>query len=368
MAHGVEALQAQREQGRRAARVEAIGDRDVLPVQREGRVAGIAVAWNRGRSRGVSAGHVAGVAAQLLCQLRGVGQPRLIERKRDLGRTMVLVGDERPQQRPRGKRQRPAHDRRGESRLSEDAPERQRAQRVGVLHRFGQQPRRHETVRETEVRKQIDFGVRAIRRRERGGGAHAVARGELPGCHGRQHGPGLRRPKRGQVQGRAGIEQAAEVRQPPIGRRRRDEVEAGAVDREQDHARLVPLGRGCADFEPSRTERLGTSEAAREHGQPDGRDDQHDHGKPSGTAPALADREPQDGEHDEGHRADRHRGGANHHRLRGLVVERRAKAAKVQPHQCRGGHRGAGAEDRQHAYAEPPGREGVGGEHQADAR
>ncbi len=187
--------------------------------------------------------------------------------------------------------------------------------------------------------------------------------GQLPGRHGRPHGPGLRRPQRGQVHRRAGIEQAPEVRQPPVGDRRRDEVERRRRrSRAARRARSVSLGRGHADCRGvARRASGGVRGRARASGSPMRR--QRSARPRQGRRPARRAGRPRAG----GWPSTTHAtaqvviaAAPKNHRLRGLVVERRAKARRVQPHQCRGGHRGAGAERRQHAYAEPPGRERLG--------
>ena len=140
VADGVEALHSAARAAAPGCGVEfASRDRDVLRGPARGRrVAGIAVAGAASRSSGVGTGHVAGSLRELVASSVAVGRPRLDRAQarsptQRWNRSVTSI----PVQRPRGIRQRPAHDRRREPAVGRGSPERPRAQRVGVRHRFG---------------------------------------------------------------------------------------------------------------------------------------------------------------------------------------------------------------------------------------
>ena len=277
---------------------------------------------------------------------------------------MKLVADERAGQRLCGPGERPSHDGRLQPRATKNRPDRLRQKRGRGLKRLGQQAERHQRVREAEVGQKVGRGAAgdgAIRRRR----THAVSPGQLAGRHRRPHRARLGRPQRGQVHRRAGIEQAPEVREPPVGDGRRDEIERRGVHREQHDAARAGIGRNdrrCLQASrPSRdaspTPRAASGKAI----------------EASMTSPnAVAASRPGRSAHSLNTPSTTHAAAhvvivtaATKKWLRRDRVERGAEAPEVLPHQRRGGRRGGGAEPGQHAIAEPPGRDALGRQHLA---
>ena len=216
-----------------ASAAEGVGQRDVELIERQRRRAHRLVLGLEGLRRAVHRG--APDARQARRQLGGIREARFVERQRDLRRAMELVADEGARQRLRGPGERPSHDGRRHARATKNRPDRLGPKRGRGLQRLGQQAKRHQGVREAEVGQQVRRGAAghgAIGRRR----PHAVAPGQLAGRDGRPHRAGLGRPQRGQVHRRAGVEQAPEIRKPPIGDGRRDEIERGGVHRQQHDA------------------------------------------------------------------------------------------------------------------------------------
>ena len=131
-----------------------------------------------------------------------------------------------------------------------------------VCGRSIEEPEPLEPVRETVVGQQLQI-VAAAGQLVDGRRSHAVLLRQLAGGHRRPHRFGRRRLQRREMPHRAGVEDAAEVRQPPFGGRARDEIERGGVDRDHrdPRGRLGP-GVANADVDRPRLEQRRRAAAA----------------------------------------------------------------------------------------------------------
>jgi len=161
-----------------------------------------------------------------------------------------------------------------------------------------------------------------------------------------------------EVHHRARIENAAEIRQPSLGRRARDEVERAGVDRHDRHTR-GPLGR--ADVERD-IDWMGLEDrhraASAKHQRREHRTGGDDHEKQR-TGGALPGPEMRAQQRDD--REKRRRGDQRQHPLGDLVHRRRfehdRERVEVPPHERRTGGGRGGAEPGQHPDADPCRRE-----------
>ena len=268
-------------------------------------------------------------------------------------RHVQAIGDHIAANRERRVRERPANDGNAEPGRAQDGPERPRAERGRRLRSFAEQSGGDESVSEAVVRQHLERRTRGPHVVE-GCGPHPRAHRQLACGNRRQHRCGLRRPQRRQVHHRAAVQDAREIRQPPIGDRRRDEIERRSVEEQHRHASVRRRRERDAVLDAAGSRGRLVRRAAQPQRQCERREQHQPEGRGAGP-PTASEREPEHAEREQQCHAERQDDRAERHPTCGFVVERGTQAVQVQPHQRGSKPRRDETEPHQQLEAHPPG-------------